>query len=262
MLKKLVTGAVFAGLAAGLVAVLLQFAFVQTLILQSELYESGAKDHFAVRGAGHEAMHGAGQGSTQMMSLEEAAGGAPKAGGSENQYEHSHDHHDGEEPTYMRNGLSVVFSIFTYAGFGLMMMAAFAFAAERGVLITARSGLLWGLSGFVAVQFAPAFGLPPEVPGNAAADITIRQVWWFSTVAATIVGIALIAFGRNVLQWGLAVVVLLLPHVIGAPHPGEYWGSAPPELAAAYAARTLGVGLVAWLVLGFTAGYFWAQDES
>ena len=237
MLKKLMTGAVFAGLAAGLVAVLLQFAFVQSLLELSELYESGEVEHFAVK---MEHDHGA---------------AAPATGGD------NHGHDDGGID-WQRHGLSVIFSIFTYVGLGMMLTAGFALAAERGTQITARSGMLWGLSGFIAVQFAPAFGLPPEVPGNAAADITARQIWWLSTVVATAAGIALIAFGRNALHWGLAVVALLLPHVIGAPQPDEFYGSAAPELASAYAARVLGVSMAAWLVLGLVAGYFWQQDES
>lgn len=263
MLMKMITGAVFAGLAAGLVAVVLQFAFVQELILQSELYESGELDHFAVRGAGHDAMHHGTQDSGDASSLEETSGDdTPKP-----EDAHAHDaetggHHGSEEGALMRNGLSVIFSIFTYVGLGLMLVAGFAFAETRGIRITARSGLLWGLAGFVAVQFAPAFGLPPEVPGNAAADITVRQIWWISTVVATALGLALIGYGRNWMHWGLAIVAILLPHLIGAPHPGEYWGSAPPELAATYAARTLGVGMAAWLVLGLVAGYFWHKDES
>ncbi|MEI2612914.1 MAG: CbtA family protein [Candidatus Promineifilaceae bacterium] len=41
----------------------------------------------------------------------------------------------------------------------------------------------------LAFQLAPAFGLPPELPGMAAADLGARQVWWCGTALATGVGI-------------------------------------------------------------------------
>ena len=46
MLTRIVTSALFAGAAAGLVAALLQFIFVQPVLLHAELYESGALQHF------------------------------------------------------------------------------------------------------------------------------------------------------------------------------------------------------------------------
>ena len=39
-------------------------------------------------------------------------------------------------------------------------------------------------------------------------------------------------------------------HLLGAPEPQAFTGSAPPELSAPFAARALGVSLVAWLALG------------
>ena len=56
-----------------------------------------------------------------------------------------------------------------------MMIAAMAFADERGHVLTPRVGIIWGLAGFIAVHFAPAIGLPPELPGSSAADVGARQ---------------------------------------------------------------------------------------
>jgi predicted cobalt transporter CbtA len=42
--------------------------------------------------------------------------------------------------------------------------------------------------------------------------------------------------------------------VIGAPHPHQGVGSAPPELAASFAARSLGINAVFWTLLGLTTG--------
>jgi predicted cobalt transporter CbtA len=59
-----------------------------------------------------------------------------------------------------------------------------------------------------------------------------------------------------------AVALLLAPHLIGAPHPETFAGPVPPELAALFATRALGVGLAAWALLGTLAGYFWAREST
>ena len=38
-----------------------------------------------------------------------------------------------------------------------------------------RTALIWGICGFIAVSLAPAFSLPPELPGTAAAALGARQ---------------------------------------------------------------------------------------
>jgi len=101
-------------------------------------------------------------------------------------------------------------------------------------------------------------GLAPELPGTPGADLVLRQIWWLGTVAATATGIALLAYGRGISVTVLAVALLAAPHVIGAPQPDQFAGVAPPELAAAFAARVLGTALAAWLMLGTVAGHLWA----
>jgi len=157
----------------------------------------------------------------------------------------------------LRDPLSVVFTALIYTGYGLVLLSAMSFAEERGVLISPRAGLVWGAAGFVAVQLAPAFGLAPELPGMNAADITARQIWWFATVACTAVALWLIAFGKNWAMWGTAIILLAAPHLIGAPMPETLTGPAPSELAAEFAARALGTGLVAWVTLGALLGAVW-----
>jgi cobalt transporter subunit CbtA len=126
-------------------------------------------------------------------------------------------------------------------------------AALRGQPIGARPGVIWGLCGFLAVQMAPAVGLPPELPGTVAAEVQVRQVWWAGTVLASAAGLAVIAFGRGYLPVAGAAL-LLLPHLIGAPHLDTYFGAAPPELSAAFATRSLGVALAGWCALGWLLG--------
>lgn len=241
MIQRMLTSALCVGLAAGLLAALLHFAFVQNLILLGEQYESGQTVHFGT-----------------------AAAPATEVG---------HDHttpaaattaHDHGAPTssLRRNGLTALFTVLLYTGYGLLLVAGFALAEHFGTRITTRDGVLWGGAGFVAFQLAPAMGLAPELPGTPGADLVLRQIWWLGTVAATATGIAVLAYGRGISVTVLAVALLAAPHVIGAPQTGQFAGVTPPELAAAFAARVLGASLAAWLMLGTVAGRFWTQRSA
>tara|TARA_R110002124_G_scaffold233235_5_gene398321 strand:- start:10316 stop:10993 length:678 start_codon:yes stop_codon:yes gene_type:complete len=222
MFQKVLTSAVFAGFGAGLLAALLQFTFVQPVLLRAELFESGALVHFGTIG-------------TPVPELSFAI-----------------------DPR--RDGLSVLFTALIYTGYAMVLSAAMAFAARRGHVINLRNGLLWGIAGFVTVQLAPAFSLPPELPGSAAAEVGARQVWWFATIVATAVALGLIAFGRNWIAILIAAALILAPHLVGAPHTADYIGPVPPELAGLFAARALGVGLMAWSILGALIGLIWSRE--
>lgn len=220
MFSKVVSSALIAGFGAGLFAAALQFLFVQPILLHAELFETGQLNHFGEIA------------SAAQVTLD---------GGID----------------FVRDGLSVAFSALIYVGYALIAAALMAFAEERGATISARTGMIWGVAGFVTVILAPAFGLSPELPGMAAADITARQIWWFGTVAATAVGLWFIAFGSSWPVWGMAIVLLAAPHFIGAPLPDVLTGPAPPELGAEFSARVIGNGLAVWVVLGMLLGAVW-----
>ena len=249
MTKRMVTSAVFAGFAAGLIAVLLHFAFVQKLILLSEQYESGELTHFSGGAVPHDHAH----------SHDSAP--AQAEGATEADHDHSaHSHGHSTASDLQRNGLTALFMILVYTGYALLLTAGFAFAEMKSRKIGPAEGLLWGIAGFAAFQLAPAMGLTPALPGTVAADITARQIWWWSTVLATGGGIALLAYGRQVWAFAVAGALLAAPHVIGAPQVEGYFGLAPPEVSAAFATRVLGVALVVWAALGWIAGHFWASS--
>ncbi|WP_102108600.1 CbtA family protein [Oceaniglobus roseus] len=220
MLKSVLASAVFAGLVAGLCAALLQFAFVIPLLLQGELYETGARVHFAS------------ESSVQSSAAAVALG-----------------------TDWGRHAMTVAFDFVTYTGYGFLLAALMLIAALRGIAITPRAGLVWGLCGFVAVQLAPAFGLPPELPGTVAAELRPRQLWWAGTILATAAGLGCIAFGRGWVPVA-GILLILLPQAIGAPQLDTYFGAAPPELAAAFATRSLGAALAGWTLLGGLTALF------
>ncbi|WP_085895415.1 CbtA family protein [Limimaricola soesokkakensis] len=224
MLKQIGASALFAGLAAGVFAALLQLWFVVPLLMEAELYESGARAHFTDGHIGSDA-------------------GAPPLG-----------------DAMGRHLGTLAINIVGWIGFGFVLAAGFALAARRGVEVDARRGLLWGLGGFVALSLAPAFGLPPELPGTFAAEIGERQTWWAFCVIATALGLALMAFGRGPAWLAGGVALIAAPHLIGAPHLDRYFGSAAPELAAMFSARALGVSAAAWAFLGLAAGWIWSRE--
>lgn len=259
MLQRLLTSALIAGAAAGLIAALLQLVFVQPVLLHAELYEGGERTHFAAASDHH---HGEEPAPEATEPQTEPAAEPGHAHGADE----AHDHGEAAEIPGIgfdagRDGLSILFSIMVYAGYGLLLVAAMALSENNGNRVTARQGLLWGIAGFVAVQMAPAFGLSPELPGMAAADVNARAIWWVATVIATAIGLWLIAFGRNWVVWAAAILLILAPHIVGAPHPHEFTGPTPPELAAQFAGRAIGVGLAVWTLLGLFAAALWSRGR-
>ena len=238
MTRSVLTGAILAGFAAGLLAALLHFAFVQTLILEAERYETGEAVHFdgLADAADAEPVHDHDAAATEEHT----------------DHSHSHDAEEGAETSPLaRNALTVLFFALTYAGYGLILSAGITIAAGLGHATSATQGILWGLAGYASFHLAPALGLAPELPGTVAADLTARQIWWTGTALATAFGLGLLAFGRGIAAPVAAIALLALPHLIGAPEPQGYSGIAPPELASSFAARSLGTGLIVWLALGW-----------
>ena len=157
-----------------------------------------------------------------------------------------------------RPALTVLFNIAAGIGFGLILNALTRIWSLRsGRPFTAPDGIGWGMAGFAVFSLAPALGLPPELPGMEAGALIERQIWWIATACCTAGGIAaLVSF---VGPWrGIGLALIVLPHVIGAPHVEEH-GAIPGEMAAAFTAASLAASAVFWLVLGWTSG--WAQQR-
>lgn len=226
MFKQVFTSALFAGLAAGTLAALLQLTFVVPLLMEGELYEFGDRVHFA-------------------DGRIESPSGSPEIWGE-----------------LTRHFGTFASNLVTYTGFALIMVAAFVVARRFGKKPDARTGMIWGIVGFLGVNLAPAFGLPPELPGTASADIIARQVWWLFAALGTVSGIALLGFGRNLGTALLGTVLIAAPHLVGAPHLDTYYGVAPPELATLYAVRSIGVAAAAWVAMGWLAGFLWNKAEA
>lgn len=268
MIKHMLSSALFAGFAVGLLTALLQYAFVEKDILLAEQYESGALVHFAP-GPGAEGHVAMGAGNTAATETGAPAGTADEMPATSTAAEnteagHDQDKHqaDAETPPLQRHAKTVFFAIVTYTGYALLLVAAYAFAGQFGQQISVQTGLLWGLAGFAAFQLAPALGLEPEMPGTPSANLDTRQWWWVATALTTVAGLGLLAYGKGLVARLAGVALLALPHAIGAPELDSYSGVTPPELASSFAARTLGVGLIAWVTLGGLLAWFWTGKET
>ena len=119
--------------------------------------------------------------------------------------------------------------------------------------------MLWGLAGYATFCLAPTLGLPPELPGTAAADLLQRQVWWVSTAASTAVAIALVVFGKHWALKVLGVVILVIPHVLGAPQPEVHSSLAPQALETQFKMASQLTNVVFWLALGVISAWLFRR---
>ena len=241
MIQRIFLAAIAAGIAAGIFVTLVQQWKVIPLINQAEIYEFS--DGTAIH-------------SHKLSDLEQAILAkenktAPQANIKVETTEDNEEEwpQDGMERVLYTLGANIV----TGVGFALLLCAAI---TMHGKKIDVKSGILWGLAGFITFAFAPAIGLAPEVPGTEAAWLDERQNWFYLTAVTTAIGLGLIIFKKQYMIKAIGVILITLPHIIGAPHPDEYAGSAPAPLAAEFAIHSLFASLCFWIMLGAIAGYY------
>ncbi len=235
MFRTIVYAALLAGVAAGLFAWALQAVRVVPIILEAETFEVAA-ERAGARQDGHDdgAAH---SGHDHVAAAAEAGAAWAPEGGLE------------------RTVFTILANVLVGVGFGLLLAAAFALRGGADWYL----GLMWGLGGFVTFTLAPAIGLPPEIPGAVAADLFARQVWWLGTALATGTGFALLFLVRRLGAAALGAALIALPHLIGAPAPGEHGGFAPDELARDFVVATLVTDFLFWLLLGGLTGFFFGK---
>jgi cobalt transporter subunit CbtA len=231
MLTRVLSVGLLAGLLAGLLIAVLQQVTTTPLILRAETYEKAE------------------------------AAAAPPASGAPKEHDHAaHGAHDdtGWKPAdgLPRFFYTSVATVATAVGLSFLLLAGMIFAGDP---IDERRALAWAIAGFVATGLAPAAGLAPELPGSGAGELVARQVWWIGTAVAT--ALALWAFLRteSLLTRLGAVVLLLAPHVIGAPHPHVLESKVPAEIAAEFAALSLVVQGLLWALVGIAVGLLWPR---
>jgi cobalt transporter subunit CbtA len=190
-----------------------------------------------------------------------AAGEVYEAAGT--QADHHHDAMPEWEPApgIERAGYTVLADVLAGIGFALVLIGGVALARLGGYAIDARRGLVWGAAGFVVFALAPAIGLPPELPGMAAAGLAARQQWWLLTAVATATGLGLLIFARPAALRVVGAALIVLPHLIGAPAAPHASAGVPAELAAEFATASLAVAAAFWLLLGGVSGWLYRHFE-
>ncbi|TPK67160.1 MULTISPECIES: CbtA family protein [unclassified Mesorhizobium] len=245
LFRNVVFIAAIAGLVAGVVLACMQAYATVPLILKAEVYEQAGgghhHDHTAPAPTDNNAMNSAAPAGNAMSSAAPAAAEAVPA------------EEEGWAPAdgFERFAFSVLANIVTGIGFALVLVAVSEFAGGIG---NWRQGVFWGLAGFAVFTLAPGLGLPPELPAMPAAELLPRQIWWTATVAATAIGLALIAFPKSLPLAILGVVLIVAPHIVGAPQPDSFETPIPEGLHHQFVVAVTVTNLVFWLVLGAVVG--------
>ncbi|MFC7397038.1 CbtA family protein [Chelatococcus sp. GCM10030263] len=238
MLNRVLAVALAAGLVAGLAIAVLQHFTTTPLILAGEAFE---------KPAGHASLDPAAglrfSGATIILAHSHGEGAHDEAGWSPT---------DGLERTAFTSLATVVTAI----GFALILMAGLVLSGDP---IDGRRALAWAAAAFIATGLAPALGLAPELPGSAAAPLLARQIWWMGTAVATAAALWLLIRTPGLWAKAAGLLLLLAPHVIGAPRPEVYASGAPAELAGAFAATSLVVNAALWASVAVAVGFFWQR---
>ena len=228
MLKRILTAALLAGALSGLFVSALQAFSTTPLILEAETYE-GAVDGTAegsVEGPRH-----------QSQTAETEMGTGPKA----------------------RVFSTLLANLITASGFSLLLCAAFALREGARGSLGLKEGALWGLAGFAVFHLAPALGLPPELPGSFSAPLLERQAWWLLTILASAGGMGFLVFHPKMTFKGGGLLLILLPHLIGAPAPETHGGMVPAGLARQFVLLSLLSAAAFWLALGTLTAFFFSR---
>ena len=224
MIRETVLAGTVAGLIAALVFTLLQSLWVTPLILQGETYEDAAE---------------AASASSHHESESPAA-------------EH---HHEADEwkpqDGWQRTSFTFAANLLMGVGYSFVLIAMYLLWSEPK---SALEGAVYGLAGFLVFFAAPGLGLPPELPGTAAAELTARQQWWLMTTVATAAGLILLCSRPRWWLRVLAIGVIVVPHLIPAPHPAVESSLAPAQLQSQFRIATTVCNAVFWLALGLASG--------
>ncbi|WP_342150972.1 CbtA family protein [Methylorubrum sp. SB2] len=239
MITRLLSAALVAGFLASVVATGLQLALTSPLILQAETFEGG-----------HSHAHAPVSLTPASLIVKAHAHGHGEAG---TEAEKSDEWQPAEG--FQRMAFTGLATLIGGVGYALLL-AAVMLGLRREP--TPRSGLTVGIAGFLAVALAPAIGLPPELPGMGAAPLVLRQTWWVMTVAATGIGLYLIAVRRVPITILGGLILIVAPHLAGAPQSIDTVSSqVPPAVAAQFVARSLAIGFVFWALIGLAYGWAW-----
>jgi len=240
MIRQIFLTALLSGVLAGFVLTSLQSVKVIPLILAAEEFEGG---EIATYGS-HDRTH-------QQSTSDHHDGETVKAHSHENEKEaataHSHDEEAwGPADGFERLFFTFVANVFLATGWSFLLCAVYMNVKNINVV----KGIIAGIVGYLTFFALPSIGLSPELPGTLAASLEHRQAWWIATVACSAIGFAVLFFSRNRAYQLTALVLVLLPHIVGAPVPDVHGGTAPESMFNAYVNATFITNGIFWVILG------------
>jgi cobalt transporter subunit CbtA len=232
--SRIIYSAILVGVVAGVLLTSLQIASLNPIIFAAESYQLDAAESTAGSSDGHSG--------------------------------HSHEQDDDAwVPAHglERTAYTLIANILASTGFAAMVLALMCqFCLARKGNISWSQGSLWGLAGFTALFLAPAIGLPPEIPGMAAAAVEHRQIWWALCALSVAIGLGILAFAPvRVKVPGL--LFLAIPYIVGAPqvnapmfrHPDPSVVQTLVDLHQQFVFISAISNLVYWLVLGLACRF-------
>lgn len=161
---------------------------------------------------------------------------------------------DGAQRTFATS----VATIATAAGYALILLALMLVANEA---IEPRRALAWGACAFAATGLATSLGLAPQLPGAAESDLLHRQIWWIATALLTGAGLFALLRIDGLAAKIAGALAIAVPHLYGAPHPAAPASAVPAELAARFAAASLSVQAMTWILAGVLVGLLWRHFD-
>ncbi len=147
-------------------------------------------------------------------------------------------------------------NILTATGFAFLMTGVFFLGKTMNWL----KGLGVGLLAYLSFVLAPSLIIPPNLPGIDSGDVLIRQAWWFFTVLSTATGLGLLVFFyRKPLYIVIAIVLVILPHLVGGSQIQIHANNVPERLVSDFLAASLVTNLFFWLCEGGLTGYLYER---
>jgi cobalt transporter subunit CbtA len=218
MLKNLLLVGLLAGVLSGSLLTLLQAFTVIPVILQAEQYENQlpvSQDEGGVHGH-----------------LDEGEDWKPNEG-------------------WERLGFTWLANVAIGSGFGLIMAGLMSLHRPK----TWFQALLFGVSGYYAFFLAPAYLLPPELPGSDSPDLTTRQAIWVFTVVVSAIGIALFSSTSKPWLRLVGLVGLVSPFILFSQQDIHYLAPVPLDLIERFTWLTVLTNAIHWLIIG--ASSYW-----
>lgn len=225
MLGRIILSTLLAGLLAGLIMAGMQHVRLTPLIQMAEIYETPETEAIAEASKPCvETMPG-----MKMCNDDGRPSWQPE---------------DGWQRTISTSTASLI----TGAGFAILMLGV---SMLINIPISKNNGLIWGVCGFIAVSLAPSIGLPPELPGMPAADLTSRQVWWVVAILATGTAIYFWIFAKDYWWRFAAIIFAIAPHFFAPITLAKAENNLPASLASEFASSSLAANLLMWLAIGY-----------